>query len=186
MIVRRLSAIVLKVETKVLIALTAAITLLILLNVVTRSAGMALFWVDEAAIYTMIWAVMVGASMQLRLGLAISVDLVPHMLGEKGRKTLSLVVDILVLVFALALVWLSWIWFDPVGIALAGFDASAFSGTTFNFIYQEPTVTVGIPKFYIWLIMPILGVTLSIHAMANIADALAGRARPSLAGLRDD
>lgn len=170
-------------ERVALIVLTAAITLLILLNVVTRSVGQALFWVDETAIYTMIWAVFIGASMQLRLGSAIAVDLVPVMLGRRGRAALRLVVDVIVLLFALALVWLAWIWYDPAGLAAAGFDRSALSMTTFNFIYEEPTVTIGAPKFLFWLIIPIFAVSLTIHAAANLVETLKGEARPSLPGL---
>lgn len=177
---RRISAALLQVERVVLIALTSAVTLLILLNVVTRSSGMALFWVDETAIYTMIWAVFVGASMQVRLRAAIAVDLVPMALGTRGRRVLGFVVDVLVLAFALTLIWLSVIWYDPVGLAKAGFDVGEFAGSTFNFIYDEPTVTVGVPKFWIWLIMPILGVTLTIHGIANVLDRVTGAAAPTL------
>lgn len=180
---RRISAALLQVERVVLIALTFAVTCLILLNVVTRSAGMALFWVDEAAIYTMIWAVFVGASMQVRLRAAISVDLVPMALGPGGKRILGAVVDALVLGFALTLIWLSFIWYDPVGLAQAGFDVGAFAGSTFNFIYDEPTVTVGVPKFWIWLIMPMLGLTLTVHGLANLADRVTGASGPALEDL---
>ncbi|MEM6847141.1 MAG: TRAP transporter small permease subunit, partial [Pseudomonadota bacterium] len=178
-----ISAALLRVERVVLIALTLAVTVLILLNVVTRSTGMALFWVDEAAIYTMIWAVFVGASMQVRLRAAISVDLVPMALGDTAKRVLGFMVDLLVLSFALTLIWLSFIWYDPIGLAQAGFDFGAFAGATFNFIYDEPTVTVGIPKFLIWLIMPILGLTLTVHSFANLADRLTGTPGPELEDL---
>jgi TRAP-type C4-dicarboxylate transport system permease small subunit len=184
--ISRVSAGLLAVEKWVLIALTAAITVLILLNVVTRSLGAALFWVDETAIYTMIWAVFIGASVQLRLGSAIAVDLVPMMLGRRGRFLLRTVVDVLVLAFALTLLWLAWIWYDPAGLARAGFDIEEFSMATFNFIYQEPTVTVGAPKFLFWLVIPIFAVSLTIHATANLVETLQGRPRPSFAELGEE
>ena len=180
---RAISAALLRVERVVLIALTLAVTVLILLNVVTRSTGMALFWVDEAAIYTMIWAVVVGAAMQVRLRAAISVDLVPMARGDTAKRVLGFVVELLVLSFALTLIWLSFIWYDPIGLAQAGFDFGAFAGSTFNFIYDEPTVTVGIPKFLIWLIMPILGLPLTVHSIANLTDRLTGAPGPGLEDL---
>ena len=184
-----LSRAVLRAEAAVLTALTAAITVLILLNVVTRTAGMALFWVDELAIYAMIWAVLVGASMQLRLGAAIAVDLVPPLLPRAPRRALAVLVALVVLGLALALAWLSWLWYDPLGLAAAGFDLDAFSGATFNFIYREPTVTVGVPKFLVWLVVPVVACTMSLHALVNLSDAWTGRARPrlpALAGARGD
>lgn len=180
----RASAALLRAEAFALTALMAIITGLILLNVVTRTAGMALFWVDETAIYAMIWAVLIGASMQLRLGAAIAVDLLPAALGEGGRRTLRILVAVIVLGFALALVWLSWVWYDPLGLAAAGFDTGAFSGATFNFIYQEPTVTVGIAKFWIWLIVPVVALAMSVHAAANLVDAVRDRPLPTLEALR--
>ena len=179
--ISKLSAGLLAAERVALIALTAAITVLILLNVVTRTLGAALFWVDEAAIYTMIWAVFIGASMQLRLGAAIAVDLVPLMMGTRGQRALRLVVDALVLIFAVALLVLSWIWFDPVGLARAGFDTAAFTAASFNFIYQEPTVTIGVPKVVFWAIIPVFAVSVTIHATANIVEAVRGMPRPGLA-----
>ena len=180
----RASGALLRVEAFALTALMAVITGLILLNVVTRTAGMALFWVDELAIYAMIWAVLIGASMQLRLGAAIAVDLLPAALGARGKRALRIVVAAIVLGFALALGWLSWVWYDPLGLAAAGFDTGAFSGATFNFIYQEPTVTVGIPKFWIWLIVPVVAVAMSVHAAANLVDAVRDRPLPALEALK--
>lgn len=161
----------------------AAVTGLILLNVVTRTAGMALFWVDEAAIYAMIWAVFIGASMQIRLGAAIAVDLVPPLLPAGARRALAVLVAVLVLEFACTLLWLSWIWYDPLGLARVGFDIAAFSGATFNFIYAEPTVTVGVPKFLVWLVVPLVAATMTLHAFANLTDVLAGRDGPRLPDL---
>lgn len=181
--VARISAAILRVEAVALTVLMGAVAGLILLNVVTRTLGMALFWVDEAAIYAMIWMVLIGASVQLRTGSAIAVDLVAGIVPQGARRALAVTVSMLVLAFALTLAWLSWIWFDPMGIARAGFDAQAHSAATFNFIYQEPTVTVGIPKFLVWLIVPTIAATMSVHALANLVDAWRGRAQPKIEAL---
>jgi TRAP-type C4-dicarboxylate transport system permease small subunit len=89
---------------------------------------------------------------------------------------MELVIDVLVLAFCAFMIWLAWIWYDPPGIVAAGFDPDTFSGTTFNFIYDEPTTTVGIQKFWIWLVMPWFALTCTIHAAANLLD------RPAWAG----
>ena len=56
----RLSAGLARVELWCAAFLAVCITVLILLNVVTRTAGNALFWVDELAIYAMVWMTFSG------------------------------------------------------------------------------------------------------------------------------
>jgi TRAP-type C4-dicarboxylate transport system permease small subunit len=44
----------------------------------------------------------------------------------------------------------------------------AFQGSTFNFIYAEPTSTLGVPKWIIWLVMPIFAGGVFLHATAHL------------------
>ncbi len=151
-----------------LIVLASSVTLLILLNVVTRSVNYSIYWVDEMAIYAMIWLVMVGASVTIQKKQGISVTLLEGVVGERVWGVFLLIVDALILLFSIALIWLSWIWYDPLTLMSLGFDKDAFSGSTFNYIYDEPTLTIGVPKFLVWLIMPFTAVTMTIHAAANL------------------
>ena len=50
-------------ERLLLIASVAAILGLILLNVVTRAAQASIYWVDEAAIFAMVFCTFIGASL---------------------------------------------------------------------------------------------------------------------------
>lgn len=158
-----------------MIGLVAALVGLILLNVVTWAADIAVYWVDELAIYTMIWLVFIGASHTSRLRRHVRVTLVLGALRGRPRRWLEIGTDLLLWAFCVFLIWLAWIWYDPLGVGAAGFDRRAFSAATFNFIYDEPTLTIGIRKFWIWLVMPWLAVTASLHASANVADTLSGR-----------
>lgn len=173
-ILQAISRALLKLEFGALIVLAASVTGLILLNVITRAFDMAIFWVDELAIYTMIWMVMIGASVKIRLRRGIAVTLLEDRLGDRIGRALKTVVDAIVLAFALTLIWLSWIWYDPLTLASHDFDPQAFSGATFNFIYQEPTNTLGVPKYLIWLIMPVSAAAMSLHAAVNLVERLAG------------
>jgi len=78
-----LSAKLALVERWLLIVLALAVTLLILLNVVTRSVNQAIYWVDEAAIYAMIWLVMIGASYSFRTREGIAVTLFQGISGPR-------------------------------------------------------------------------------------------------------
>ncbi len=56
----------------------------------------------------------------------------------------------------------------PWCCCLPGFDTQAFQGQTFNFIYAENTSTLGIKKFWAWLIVPWFALSLSLHGVANL------------------
>lgn len=173
----RLSDRLARLEKALLIALVAVLVGLILLNVVTRAADVAVYWVDELAIYAMIWLVFVGASHTVRLRRHVQVTLVLMFLSERTRRHLEHGIDLLVWGFCLFCVWLAWIWYDPLALAAAGFDRDVFSSGTFNYIYHEPTLTIGIRKFWVWLVMPWFALTASVHSGANVADGM-GREAP--------
>ena len=69
-----------RVERAVCAILVACIVGLIILNVVTRAMNFALFWVDELAVYCMIWMALFGASVLLQERGHVSVTLVTGIL----------------------------------------------------------------------------------------------------------
>lgn len=145
---------------------------LILLNVVTRALAIALFWVDELAVYTMIWAFMVGAAATVRTRQGIAVTLLSDYVSPRHRARLALTSDTIVLLFASSLVVLNWIWFDPLLLYDTDFEIREFIRQSFNFVYKEQTATLGIAKWWVWLVMPLMAVVMSIHALANWLDSL--------------
>jgi TRAP-type C4-dicarboxylate transport system permease small subunit len=166
----RLSNAILGLEKRLITGLAGVLVLLILLNIVTRSAGAALFWADELAIYTMIWMVLIGASVMVRLRLGIAVTLLTDLLPRKLRRAVATVADAVLFVFALAVLVLCWLWYDPIALLRAGFDLDRFALETLKFIYTEPTGTIGIPKFWIWLAVPAMALGMSVHALANLVE----------------
>jgi TRAP-type C4-dicarboxylate transport system permease small subunit len=159
--------------------LAVAITCLVLLNVVTRAMNASIFWVDEAAIYAMTWMTFLAASAAAHFGHSVSVTLFTDMLPPGAAHLAQRAVDAIVVIFAALMLWLCWRWFLPLDLARAGFDTMAFQGETFSFIYAEPTLTLGIRKFWLWLIMPIFAVGLTLHAVANLMRPwAAGRVLP--------
>jgi TRAP-type C4-dicarboxylate transport system permease small subunit len=168
--ISRFSSGVLSLEKKLLTGLTALLVLLILLNIVTRSAGVALFWVDELAVFTMIWMALMGASAMVRMRYGVAVTLVTDLLPPALRKIIARLVDAIIVVLAAALLVLSWLWYDPVALIRSGFDLDLFAQNTFKFIYFEPTNTVGISKFWIWLAVPLMSVNMTLHAIANLLE----------------
>ena len=167
-----LSTAVLRAERATLTVLMGLLVLLILLNVVTRYSGTPIYWVDEAAVFTMVWLTFVGASVMTRLRMDFAVGLVSDHLPPGGAKVLKVIATLGVLVFALALVWMCWLWMDPRGIAAAGFNAKDYAEASFNFIYTERTQTLEWPTWVLQLILPIFSLTLTVHAFANLLEEL--------------
>ncbi|MBB2971906.1 TRAP transporter small permease [Mesorhizobium sp. RMAD-H1] len=159
-------------EKAVVGGLMALLLGLILLNVGTRYAGMPLYWVDEAAVYAMVWLAFIGASALTRLRLDFAVTLLSDKLSEKNARRMKAVASLFGTVFALALCVMCWRWMDPVGIASAGFDAKAYAGETFNFLYTEKTQTLRWPTWAVSLVIPIFAITMLIHTLANFLEDL--------------
>jgi len=153
-------------------ALVAFTVLLILLNVVTRALNVALFWVDELAIYSMIWAFMLGAAATVRGREGIAISLAHDYASPRARAWLGLTSDSFVLLFSLSLVAFNWLWFDPLLLYSVDFEIPAFIKASFNFVYKEQTSTLGIAKWWVWLIMPLMAGLMSLHALANWLDSL--------------
>lgn len=159
--------------------LAVAITCLVLLNVVTRAMSASIFWVDEAAIMAMTWMTFLAASAAVHFGHSVSVTLFTDMLPSGAAHFAQRAVDVIVLTFAGLMLWFCWRWFLPLDLLQAGLNTTTFQGETFNFIYAEPTLTLGIRKFWLWLIMPLFALGLTLHAIANIARPWTpGRAMP--------
>ncbi|WP_299151743.1 TRAP transporter small permease subunit [uncultured Tateyamaria sp.] len=149
-------------------AFAVCVTLLILLNVVTRNVGQALFWVDELAIYAMVWMTFLGASAALHHRSSVSISLISDSVSPALRRMIGKFVDTIVFAFSVMMLWFCWRWFLPLDLIRSGFDVMEFQGSTFNFIYAEPTLTVGLPKYLFWLVMWLFSLGATLHSVAHL------------------
>lgn len=163
-----LSAFWARIELGCAALMALGVTLLILLNVITRNLGAALFWVDELAIYAMIWMAFLGASAGFHYRSAVSITLLTDALPPRAGVWASKGVDLLSLCFALFVLWFCWQWFSPVQLAQTGFDTAAFQSATFNFIYAEVSPTLNVPKFFFWLVMWLFALGATLHCLAHL------------------
>lgn len=186
-----LSSRLLAVERFAVAGFMFLLTGLILLNVVTRYTGMPLYWVDESAIYSVVFLSFIGASAMTRLRLDFAVTLLTERFSERGVRIAKVIATSIVLLFGLALLWLCVLWLDPVGMALAGFNARELAAKTFNFIYTERTQTLNWPVWALYMIMPVFALSMVVHSAANLLEDLelvpracqAGFLRSSVQGL---
>lgn len=165
---KSLSASWARVELYCAACLAAAVTLLILLNVVTRTMGAALFWVDELAIYAMVWMAFLGASAALHYGHKVSITILTDVMPSPLRVATAKLVDLIVFIFALFMLWFCWRWFSPLELVRNGFDVNSFQGSTLNFIYAEPTSTLGIKKYLVWMVMWFFAAGATLHSLTHL------------------
>ena len=164
----RISAAWARIELWAAALLALVVTLLILLNVVTRTMGAALFWVDELAIYAMAWMTFLGASAAFHYRSSVSITLLPDALPDHYQAIIRKAVDVIAFAFAVAMLWFCWRWFLPLDLLKAGFDVTVFQGKTFNFIYAEPTLTLGLPKYLFWLVMWFFALGATLHSAMHL------------------
>lgn len=171
----KVSNMIARAETILASVFAGVVTCLILLNIVSRSIGYAIYWVDELAIYVMIWMTFFTTSVMLKQRSSVSVTLLSDACQPKIRYWLDTVCDLLVLLFALLMLWLCIRWYDPIGLYQADMDVFAFQGDTFNFMYSENTNTIGVKKFWIWLALPLFSLSLTIHAAHNLFERVVAK-----------
>lgn len=145
---------------------------LILLNVVTRYSGASIYWIDESAVFSVVWLTFIGGSAMARLRLDFAMTMLTDKLSPDWARRAKVAAGMCVVGFAAALAAMCWFWFDPVGIAQAEFNAKKFAAASFNFIYTERTQTLNWPSWVLYIVIPIFSVTLFVHALANVLEDL--------------
>lgn len=168
----RASRHVMRAELSLSALLVGAILLLLLANVISRAVGRPLIWTDELAVHLMVLTAFLGASIGIAARNHMAIDLLPGRFGPRGRARLALAADLLVLVFLVVMALLLWRWLDPAGLIRAG-SGAGLAQASFNFVYTDPTMTLGIRKIWFWLILPVTCATGILHALAAIAADLA-------------
>lgn len=171
-IVIRASSALLAFERIALMGLMYLLTGLILVNVVTRYSHFPIYWIDESAVYCVVWLTFVGASAMTRLRLDFAVTMLTERLSPRHQKIAKVISTGLVVVFGVALVITCVLWMDPVGLARAGFDGRKLAAETFNFLYTEHTQTLNWPTWVLYLTLPIFAVSMTIHGLANLLEDL--------------
>lgn len=167
-------------ERGVLRLFALALPLMILANVAGRAMRSPIFWMDELSILLMVWLAMIAMSLTLKTRDAVAVTMLVDAVPPFLMKAMKILIDLLVLVFGIALLVLCYRWFEPLTLMRLGFDLREFSGQTFNFMYQDTTATLGVAKFWFWLVMPLVAVSISVHALSNLLQTMATPAAAAL------
>lgn len=169
-LLRALSDAMLRLERLALMALVAGLAGLVLVNVGSRALGRTLAWADELAVLCMTFVAFIGAALMLRARIDPAVRILHEIAGPALLRALRVLVSALSALLGLVLLWLCWRWFDLPGLISAGFDIDTYEMTRFNFLYTEVTPVMGLPRFWFYLIVPWFALSLSLHALTNLAE----------------
>nr|WP_263324660.1 TRAP transporter small permease subunit [Neobacillus sp. Marseille-Q6967] len=121
----------------------------IIIQIVTRHLGIPVIWTEEVANYTFIWSVFMGASVMLNRKEHFSFDFLLQKLKGVSKTTLNIVIDTIVLLFAVALFY--------YGIeAVQNF-------WNYNWV-SLPQLKMG----YVWISIPITGLTMAIYSLNHL------------------
>jgi len=183
-VVIRASGALLAFERLALMGLMYLLTALILVNVVTRYSHFPIYWIDESAVYCVVWLTFIGASAMTRLRLDFAVTMLTERLSARHQKIAKVIATGMVVLFGVSLIATCWLWMDPLGLARAGFDARKFAGETFNFLYTERTQTLNWPTWVVYLTLPIFAVSITLHGIANLLEDLELVPRTALKGFQ--
>ena len=104
-----------------------------------------LFWSDELAIFCLIWITFIGGSMGLKQKASPSITIVTDLVSVKVRKILTILSNIILLVFVGYVLYLAINWI-----------------TMPNILVQTSTA-MNMPKIYFYLSIPVSFVFMVIH-----------------------
>lgn len=125
-------------------------TLLLFVNIVLRYFFDAnTTWAEEFIRYAMIWIAFIGSSICFRKGIHVGVDLLMNSLGIKGKRVLSIYINILAITFMAFLVKF-------------GFDLVLFSINS-----GQITPSLKIKTFWIYLAIPVGALLSILHIVLN-------------------
>lgn len=122
------------------------VTFFLFINIILRfffSAGIS--WTEEFIRYAIIWITFIGASICFRRGIHVGIDVLIDYLPGKSKKTLSMIINLLAIVFMIFLI-------------KYGFDLVLFSKGT-----GQLSPALQVPMFWVYLAIPIGALLSLIH-----------------------
>lgn len=151
------------IERALAIALTAALTCIMMVQVVLRYFFSApLFWAEEIAVQLLVFMTLIGLSLLVRAEKLVAIDFVMHALRGRGRHLLDIALGIGFLVLLAFLASLAWQWVSRPDVRL------------------EFGATIRLPRWYNYSLLPGALLAMAFHQFA----AVLRHARAALAGAR--
>jgi TRAP-type transport system small permease protein len=110
-------------------------------------------WAEEFARYAFIWLVFVAAVVATVRKKHILIDIVVLYLPGKGQTACRALVDLVTLVLMAVMVYYGWVMVKAA---------------------TQPTATLGIPQYWVYLAVPVSGLLIFYHTLMNLWSGLLG------------
>lgn len=138
-----------KIQTTVGVVALTIFFIAIIVQIISRHMGVAIIWTEEVANYSFIWSVFMGASVMVNQREHFSFDFLSAKLTGTRKTWLIIVIDTIVLLFALALLYY-------------GIEA-AQTFWDYNWV-ALPQMKMG----YVWISLPIMGFTMAVYTLNHL------------------
>ncbi len=154
-IIRKIDAVLSKIDKFLMVVLASLATILAFINVVARYLFNSSFvWAGELVTYLFIWMTLFGASYGFEIGMHMSFDALVKALPPKLCKAVTIFSTLIVLVFLILLtVW---------GINLVKFD----------YMTGQVSIDLQIPFWIIYLAVPITMATASWRTFVKLIEII--------------
>ncbi|RTQ94128.1 TRAP transporter small permease [Lysinibacillus telephonicus] len=123
------------IEEVILVILSILTVVIVFFQIASRNLlNFSLIWAEELARYAFIWMIYIGVAYGVKRKRHISVEVLNMILGKKGNKVLDIVANILFLVFAVIVTYLSFLVLGKVN------RVSSALSLPMEFVYAAPLV----------------------------------------------
>lgn len=140
-----------RVERAIVIALTAAIALIMMTQVVLRYFFSApIFWAEEISVQLLVFTTLFGLSLLVRSGELVSIDFLPRALSARVRHALLAALGIVLLAILVFVAWLGWGWIGRADVRI------------------ELSATTQLPRWYSYAFLPVAMATMAWHQFAAV------------------
>lgn len=138
-------------ERVLLVALTAAITCIMMAQVVLRYFFSApIFWAEEISVQLLVFASLFGISLLTRGGDLVCIDFLPRALSERARHALMALLGLVMLAMLGFFAWLAWDWIARPDVRI------------------ELSATTQLPRWYSYAVLPVALSAMAWHQAAAV------------------
>lgn len=148
-IIQRIDDMLAAIERVLVIALTAAITVIMMAQVTLRYFFNApIFWAEEISVQLLVFTTLFGLSLLVRSGELVSIDFLPRALSPKARHALLALLGLAMLAMLVFVAWLGWGWLSRPEVRI------------------ELSATTQLPRWYSYAFLPVAVAAMAWHQFA--------------------
>ena len=140
------------VLTILVIALLAAMTVIVLAQVIFRFFRASIIWSEEISIYMMVWCTFLGAALCCRKGTMIGLDALRSILPAPARKVVLVLSAVLIVVFLGTL--------SVVGFRIAGQ------------MWSQTTPILKLPMGFVYSAIPVGAILMAVNTVISSVESM--------------